>query len=838
MRRTAVFLALLGAAFLVFLSPVLIKCARMFSHDTLWFYGVFKYFAESLQTGHFPFWDPYDYCGQPFYPNLSIMHLLNPLSVGVIYLNKIIRLPIFTLYHWNIAACIMFSAAGVYFLSRRIFTAFFTSALVTWVFIFSSFTFMCLRQAGFLYAFIWLPWVLCFLIRTTEKVSLYNLIGLAFFMGMAMNGYQGLYVIVFVLFFTLTLFINKRRSLAPFFGWEGVVFLILVAMIVVFISAPLLSVFTDKDDFIPMARLRTSPVQNDSYTNRSGSVPGEPGDLAGFIDRRAAVWGSPGSNQQRSEGLFYIGIIPLLLFLFGLFFGKHPLKLNFAAALVFLIFLYMGERFFMQKAVNFIFPPFGFVRHMQLFAGFIILTVLYFTGLGCDTLLEKIKAMKLKPVFLSVLSLIIMADLFSYGIAALNGSTLPRTQLKFADKPANPVFSSTRERRVVTSEEIRYFKPILYRAPTAFNAGSVPAEFSEQQMKYGLYSVYLTVSESGGRIFNGMADQLTVRDFIQYGMAVFPEWDITAKFIYLDIINAVLVDIMRNRDFYSQFDNYTENALAARALVMSGYQQLSLGSLDWPFKQRMWELLSPILDMKDKPDESAYKMYFNFMGKKYDFLNRIAIHQSLFNRTKTADYLEYLWQLSHIEEFTLIIGKDYEKLISLPSGLQDRNVRRNCIKNLENILGVTENMIRYFPAAEIADMDRTLDSVRGALPDKSTILLSSADKSMKQTESRGGSMAYNVLQYTPNTLSLDVMATGDGYLYYSSAYDKYWSAYVDGIKTDILKAFGAMMAVPITGGRHEVVFDYNPVIFKLSLGIYYLTILVCVSYLVLFRGKK
>lgn len=60
-----------------------------------------------------------------------------------------------------------------------------------------------------------------------------------------------------------------------------------------------------------------------------------------------------------------------------------------------------------------------------------------------------------------------------------------------------------------------------------------------------------------------------------------------------------------------------------------------------------------------------------------------------------------------------------------------------------------------------------------------------------------------------NLVTGTVNAQKNSLLYLPIPFDKYWNAYIDGEKVDIMKANYAFMAVPVTAGQHSVTFIYS-----------------------------
>lgn len=69
---------------------------------------------------------------------------------------------------------------------------------------------------------------------------------------------------------------------------------------------------------------------------------------------------------------------------------------------------------------------------------------------------------------------------------------------------------------------------------------------------------------------------------------------------------------------------------------------------------------------------------------------------------------------------------------------------------------------------------------------------------------------YNVETFETTNISGTVEAKKDGLLYMSIPYENGWTAYVDGVETEITPIADAMVSVPLTAGKHTVTFKYVP----------------------------
>jgi len=74
-------------------------------------------------------------------------------------------------------------------------------------------------------------------------------------------------------------------------------------------------------------------------------------------------------------------------------------------------------------------------------------------------------------------------------------------------------------------------------------------------------------------------------------------------------------------------------------------------------------------------------------------------------------------------------------------------------------------------------------------------------------------------------------------------FNKYWNAYIDGEKVNIMKANYAFMAVPLTAGEHTVEFIYSNEMFNIFLKVSIATFILYNSFFVFcfivkYRRKK
>lgn len=80
-----------------------------------------------------------------------------------------------------------------------------------------------------------------------------------------------------------------------------------------------------------------------------------------------------------------------------------------------------------------------------------------------------------------------------------------------------------------------------------------------------------------------------------------------------------------------------------------------------------------------------------------------------------------------------------------------------------------------------------------------------------------GPESAEITRYSPNSLEISVLATSPGLIFLSDTMFPGWTAYVDGQKTELLRANYAFRAVAVRPGSHRITMEYKPVSFYLGL---------------------
>jgi uncharacterized membrane protein YfhO len=75
-----------------------------------------------------------------------------------------------------------------------------------------------------------------------------------------------------------------------------------------------------------------------------------------------------------------------------------------------------------------------------------------------------------------------------------------------------------------------------------------------------------------------------------------------------------------------------------------------------------------------------------------------------------------------------------------------------------------------------------------------------------------------LISYNGDELVWELDMPVNGYFSFIDNWDPYWKAYVDDKETPIKLLFGTFKSVPLTPGKHRVIFRYEPTLKAILLG--------------------
>jgi hypothetical protein len=86
-------------------------------------------------------------------------------------------------------------------------------------------------------------------------------------------------------------------------------------------------------------------------------------------------------------------------------------------------------------------------------------------------------------------------------------------------------------------------------------------------------------------------------------------------------------------------------------------------------------------------------------------------------------------------------------------------------------------------------------------------------------EQVAGTARARVVTYTPHVVEVEAELPAAGFLILSDTYFRGWRAFVDGQEAPLYRANYIIRAVPLKAGKHHVTFMYDPLSFRIGLGL-------------------
>lgn len=118
----------------------------------------------------------------------------------------------------------------------------------------------------------------------------------------------------------------------------------------------------------------------------------------------------------------------------------------------------------------------------------------------------------------------------------------------------------------------------------------------------------------------------------------------------------------------------------------------------------------------------------------------------------------------------------------------------------------------------------------GSFDWKSSVVLYGKDKLVKSTKPNAN-FSVDIIEYQPTYIKIKVNTQAPGFLVISDTYYPGWVAYLNGNRTDILRANYAFRSVEVGGGESVIEFNYKPITFYIgaSITIFALLIIIAIS---------
>ena len=369
-----------------------------FKHDSILWYGMFHYFAESLWAGEWPYWNPYIHGGEPFFYAWNIIRLTDPVTLTAVLAGSLFSPDLYQLYNVTFVARIAVTGIGCYLVLRQLLARSASLASASLLVFWGPLGGQSLAYIGSLDAFSWFPWSLWCLLRALRAARMpdeghrvgFWVMAASWFLAISVGGsiYHWVYgVFVFAVLLIFLAFFC-RQDVSRLFresGWSLAGGLALIAVM----ASPLAALFLERSEIFSSARnihreqlaLGPAALLGVDYSKIEKRDP-EVG-LGNIDDVFRAL---PAQSKNYGENWF-VGHVAGVFLILGLFLGRHRYRWPFIGTLAVITFMYVGPLpplELLHKAIYLASPPLWLTRHLSIFEPFVHLFTAIFVGLGID----------------------------------------------------------------------------------------------------------------------------------------------------------------------------------------------------------------------------------------------------------------------------------------------------------------------------------------------------------------------------------------------------------------------------------------------------------------------
>lgn len=110
---------------------------------------------------------------------------------------------------------------------------------------------------------------------------------------------------------------------------------------------------------------------------------------------------------------------------------------------------------------------------------------------------------------------------------------------------------------------------------------------------------------------------------------------------------------------------------------------------------------------------------------------------------------------------------------------------------------------------------------------KETAIIEEAAPHWYNPESAAPTTQANIEQYTPQRITVSTVLDADGILVLTDTFYPGWHAYVDKREEKIYRVNGLVRGVFLKKGKHDIIFKYSPLSFRLGAGISFISLIIC-----------
>ncbi len=356
-----------------------------------------KYFISTcFSDGIFPFWNPYQHVGYPFYGDAQST-IYYPLTLAMTYLHSYSfkMLSVDFIFH------VWIGSVGMYFLGRSLKFSVIVSFILAIAYTFSGFMIGNAQHIYWIISAAWLPYVIWFYIKMQVDGKIFNALMLSLFLYLLISGGYPAFVIILAYIFVIIYLIKSVRF---FITKNYKAFLNYTSLHIVVI------VFTIGLSFVYFVSI----IDNYSFSDRAGGLSLNeillsPFSLESFISFLLPLSTIKGFNYfgtDLSLANGYFGLIVLWFFLLSLFSKKNIIHKIILAISIICLMISVGEKTYIREFLYHYVPLFDTFRFPSAFRLFFIIGFILSAGFYLNDLENKFKLKKTKRqiIFVSLIA--------------------------------------------------------------------------------------------------------------------------------------------------------------------------------------------------------------------------------------------------------------------------------------------------------------------------------------------------------------------------------------------------------------------------------------------------
>ena len=369
----------------------IISGQKYFWEDVLEHYYPYHYFLFShLKHFSLPLWNPYIFSGMPFLGDVQ-SQIFYPLNWFFAFFSS----PESVFYLLEIKIILHFLLGGIFFylFLRRLNLSPLSSLFGAIIFSFSGFLIMHLIHVTMVNTFIWLPLIFLFLFSAFNKKNVRDSLFAGIALGMAnlaSHPQITLHFLYTILFFFLFFLISYWKSDKSFLRKKGFVFLLLVFLVgfglagVQYLPSYEHSKYTLREE---MTFTESAEVSLPFSFPLLLLIPKFFGSITGDGTDSVPFWRGPGYYYW--ETAIYLGIIPFLFALFGIFFNRRKEKVFFILLAIIALFAGLGKYTPFYRFLFEYLPGFKHFRIPARFCGLFTFAMAVLAGFGMESFIKE-----------------------------------------------------------------------------------------------------------------------------------------------------------------------------------------------------------------------------------------------------------------------------------------------------------------------------------------------------------------------------------------------------------------------------------------------------------------